>query len=209
MYATGAPQRRRRPDSAKTGRGAQARCWSRGWRACHTSAGAATLHRLNGNTMRHHRWYRATVVSFVLSGIACAVWFGVRAATLSIAPSIHVRWISGLPDEERHRLEDRFQLVNPEHRSDDVWAYDLLDSRTEAIRALVQHPAVRDTHELDRERFTVSVAAQPGDASRWLWHRWGTDAAARKVQWSLAAWFAASVVAMFIWRLALEEKAAT
>jgi hypothetical protein len=158
-------------------------CWSRRRRAYKISAGVRV-------------WYRTALVSLLLSGITCAVWLGVRAATRSVAPSIHVRWASGVSEAERRRLEERFQLVNGEDLSGGSWSYDLLNSRPEAIQALVQHPAVADTHDLDRARFTTAAGTHPGKATRWLWNRWATNATAVWLQWFLVAWLLVSAAAV-------------
>jgi hypothetical protein len=46
-----------------------------------------------------------------------------------------------------------------EHLEGRTWRYDLTDTSIENIRALVRHPAVDDTHEIDRSNGTVAPSA--------------------------------------------------
>ncbi|MGH7554428.1 MAG: hypothetical protein ACREMQ_15595, partial [Longimicrobiales bacterium] len=74
---------------------------------------------------------------------------------------VSVRWIAGLPETERASLERRFSLTAGEPHSNyskdvNVWNYALIDIAQENIRALVSHPRVVDTNDIDRSRFTVS-----------------------------------------------------
>lgn len=94
-----------------------------------------------------------------------------RFLTAEPAPAIHVAWRDGLAADQQHALERRFALVRPEHLQDQSWAYDLLDLSRENIEALVRHPDVRDTHEIDRSTFEVSGAAPYGKSDTWIAYR--------------------------------------
>ena len=92
------------------------------------------------------------------------------------AKYIHVRWSPEVTDAARHRLEAQFSLraQQGEGRS---FGYDLLDDSSGNIRALLQHPSVEDTAELDRVRFAVAEHAENGDSRTGLAWRWGVEAA--------------------------------
>jgi len=79
----------------------------------------------------------------------------------SAAPLIHVTWRTGLPPRVQVSLEHRYHLENLGPKESTTWVYTLRDTSTENIRALIQSPDVRDTHFLDRTRFTVSSDASP------------------------------------------------
>lgn len=149
-----------------------------------------------------HRFGRLTVRSLVLSLVVVGLWHGTRLATESPAPTIKVRWSNEVSERERKALEQRFQLLRPDPSGPNAYYYDLLDSRQKAIRAIVEHPAVADTQNLDRSRFTVTVLAGRGESNRWLWHRYGPEWAARWVATALHGWLALSLIAWVMW----EEK---
>ena len=73
---------------------------------------------------------------------------------------VSVRWTSGLPEAERVALERQFSLTAAEPNSNysqdvNVWNYDLIDVSAGNIKALVNHPRVVDTNDIDRSNFTV------------------------------------------------------
>ncbi|MGH7551968.1 MAG: hypothetical protein ACREMQ_02960, partial [Longimicrobiales bacterium] len=82
------------------------------------------------------------------------------------APRIHVGWANGVSSDERLRLELAFQLARPEHLEGTAWRYDLVDPRPETVAALIAHPAVTDTHEIDRTAGVVLPGAPRG--TRWI-----------------------------------------
>jgi hypothetical protein len=125
---------------------------------------------------------KLTVAALVVTASAWAAFAGVRAMTSSPAPSIHVRWAAHVSDADRQGLEEQFQLVNAHALGDRSWSYDLLDSRAAVIRRIVEHPAVDDTHHLDRVRFTLAVNTEPGTARRWAWHWWATGRDERRAE---------------------------
>lgn len=74
--------------------------------------------------------------------------------------TVAVRWTAGLPEQERAALEQRFSLADGEPNSNysaevNVWNYALNDPSQNNVRALVTHPAVVDTSDIDRRSFTV------------------------------------------------------
>lgn len=83
---------------------------------------------------------------------------------------VNVRWAAGLPEADRHQLESRYRLLDPEYREGATWRYRVHNLPDEEIRALLREPAVEDTHGLDRETGTLveRVVDVPEDAEREL-----------------------------------------
>lgn len=90
------------------------------------------------------------------------------------AKYVHVRWSPDVTPDARRRLEGMFSL-RAQQGDGQSFGYDLLDDSAGNIRALVEHPAVDDTHALDRARFAVSEGAQDGDSRTGLAWRWGLE----------------------------------
>ena len=110
----------------------------------------------------------AVLVVGVLVGVASRVLDG------DPAKSIHVRWHPEVTDAERLRLEAQF-LLRGERREDRTFGYDLLNDSQANIQALVAHPAVEDTHHIDRGNFTLAASAEFGESrTGWAW-RWGVE----------------------------------
>src|SRR4051794_26503296 len=72
------------------------------------------------------------------------------------APRINVRWNGDIGVDDRQQLESRFRLVRPAQTEGTTWRYDLADVSHGNIAALIAHPAVSDTHEIDRELAAVT-----------------------------------------------------
>ncbi len=72
-----------------------------------------------------------------------------------IEPRVNVRWSDGVVEDERMLLEQRFGLESAQWREGTTWRYVLRDRSRENIGALVAHPAVDDTHDIDRAALTV------------------------------------------------------
>jgi len=103
------------------------------------------------STLRVGRIAGLFVVAFA---VATAVAAAVLSLTLSSDPvPIHVRWKPGISDAERAELERQFGLTQGEFREGTTYAYGLANTSTDNIRALVQHPRVDDTAELNRIRY--------------------------------------------------------
>jgi hypothetical protein len=82
--------------------------------------------------------------------------------------SVNVRWTSGLPETGRRSLERRFGLTGGEPTSSssdevNVWGYHLTDLSQANVRALVTHPDVVDTNDIDRATYTVPPQAPRTD----------------------------------------------
>ena len=74
-------------------------------------------------------------------------------------PRINVRWLDGLDADHRGGLEARFGLDARNEGESSTWSYALADASRENITALVQHPDVEDTHNIDRGEMTLEAGA--------------------------------------------------
>lgn len=118
--------------------------------------------------------------AFVLLTAAAA---GVLSMTLTRDPvPMHVRWTPGTADSERVALERRFGLTQGEVTEGTTRAYRLQDTSTENIRALVQHPRVEDTADINRVRYRPAFAY---------------DRERRLIFFSVVAGFAGAVAVLF------------
>ena len=77
---------------------------------------------------------------------------------------VNIRWIVGLEEADRERLEERFGLVNGKPEATRTWQYWLEDTSPELLAAIVGDDAVEDTHGFDRG--DVSLADQGRDQRR-------------------------------------------
>jgi hypothetical protein len=86
-----------------------------------------------------------------------------RAGRLSQRFYGNVRWSSRVSEEERLALESRYRLRDGVLEDIDTWRYLLDDASPANLLALVQSPAVEDTHGFDRG--TGAVAGMSGTAA--------------------------------------------
>jgi hypothetical protein len=70
-------------------------------------------------------------------------------------PLVHVRWAPGVDDEQRAHAEEQFQIVPERFLGERTWQYELFDSSTATVQAIVAHPLVEDTAGIDRRTFAV------------------------------------------------------
>jgi hypothetical protein len=105
-----------------------------------------------------HAWWKATVAACVLAG--CALPVTTRLVAGPRGADVHVEWRPSVDAPTRERLAARYRLENPRKLGDPYsWRYELVDPSTDNIRALVNDPAVEDTHEIDRETYTLAPGA--------------------------------------------------
>lgn len=122
--------------------------------------------------MRNKRTMRTGLhILFFFAVSTLLVTAGVREVTLEVAPSIHVIWRDGLAAPYRRQLEVAYALSAPVQVEGTNWAYDLLDTSAENIRALLGDPAVADTLDLNGTDFRVSGRASRGAGTSWLANR--------------------------------------
>ena len=103
------------------------------------------------------------------------LWVWVAATAVALAalvqvivtgPRVSVRWTDGLSDAARTALEQRYSLLAGRRDGGQVWRYELRDTSSGNIGALIGDPAVADTNYVDRSRLTadpttVSVGIRP------------------------------------------------
>ena len=65
-------------------------------------------------------------------------------------PHVNVRWIAGLEEAERQRLERRLGLLSGYHMSPQTWRYLLADTSPARMADIVGDDAVEDTHGINR-----------------------------------------------------------
>jgi len=103
---------------------------------------------------------RLLVTGLLLWAFAALVYGAVRLTFGPRPVSVNVRWAADIDEPARLRLEQRFGLTNGERREGTTWGYALTDRSRAKIRALVEDPAVADTHQIHRTAFRVGYFAQ-------------------------------------------------
>ena len=105
-----------------------------------------------------------------ISWLSRALTLGLLAIILPLAArglygapgaSVNIRWQSSVDAAERQRLETEWQLVDGQEVSPSTWSYELTAPSQGRIRAIVEHPAIADTHHIDRQRYTLLPDAPP------------------------------------------------
>jgi hypothetical protein len=99
------------------------------------------------------------VTSLVILAVAACAW---RFVSPAVAPRINVRWAHGVSDDGRVAVERELTLLRGEVKEGRTWAYDLGDISRVNVRSLVAHPAVEDTHYINRSAGTVWRTAPAG-----------------------------------------------
>ena len=66
---------------------------------------------------------------------------------------VHIRWAPGVSDAMRAQEERTYSLRRPEFREGRTWGYSLGDLSRPNVTALVNDPAVEDTHNINRIKF--------------------------------------------------------
>lgn len=103
----------------------------------------------------------------LIGGIALWVLAGALYGTLRLmygerAAYVHVRWAPSVDPATQEQVERAHGLTRVEFRERRTWGYYLTDLSTENIRRLVGHPAVEDTHHIDRTAFRIARTAPRG-----------------------------------------------
>jgi hypothetical protein len=90
------------------------------------------------------------LTGIVLSGVA----WGILTVTIPVDPvPINIRWAPSLAASDRHVLENRWRLAEPEHKDGTTWLYALFDYSRSNIEAIVKDPNVLDTAHVNRTLF--------------------------------------------------------
>ena len=107
--------------------------------------------------MQPRPWWQKTALALLLFCVVAP--FAARVLTGPPGGRVHVRWQASVDSSLRQRLEAQYRLADPEPLDDRTWRYDLIDPRTETIRAIVNDPAVADTHDINRSGYALDAAA--------------------------------------------------
>jgi hypothetical protein len=96
--------------------------------------------------------------------IAAAVVFGALRLTYGQRSAyVSVRWAPAVDAARRTALERTHSLTRGELREGTTWGYYVTDMSTANLRALVENPAVEDTHNIHRTAFRIWRTAPRGD----------------------------------------------
>ena len=110
-----------------------------------------------------------------VSWLSRALTLGVLAITLPLGARglygppgalVNIRWQPSVDAAERQRLETEWQLVDGHEVSPSTWSYELTAPSEGRLRAIVEHPAIADTHHIDRHRYTLAPDAPRTTARR-------------------------------------------
>jgi hypothetical protein len=142
---------------------------------------------------------RSTVRVFIaVSVLMLAGATALRASMPSpFAPRVDVRWAATIDDGQRAALEQQFSLRNGVRRDGETWEYDLVDLSTASVAALVAHPGVADTHNIDRAIGRVAPDA-PAGTIRLPERRAAALVHSILFDWFLLFW-ASSIVVSGVW----------
>ena len=99
------------------------------------------------------------VISVVMLAAAGTVRW---SAPSPFVPRVNVRWSATVSDLERADLERRLALTAGQRLEGTTWVYDLRDPSPAIISAVVNHPAVDDTHHIERGVARISADAPHG-----------------------------------------------
>ena len=104
------------------------------------------------------------IVRGVVLLIAAVAAFGVLRLAYGQRPAyVHVRWAPTVDAATRAAMERTHRLTRGERREGTTWGYYITDLTTANLRALVESPAVDDTHNIHRTAFRIWRTAPRGD----------------------------------------------
>jgi hypothetical protein len=107
--------------------------------------------------MQSRPWWHKAALALLLFCLGAP--FAARLLAGPPGGRVHVRWQASVDTGTRQRLEAQYRLADPEQLDDRTWRYDLIDPRTDTIRAIVSDPAVADTHDINRDGYALDAAA--------------------------------------------------
>ncbi len=102
-------------------------------------------------------WWRQAALALAVSAVAVAG--GARWLAGPPGVLVHVRWSESVATATRQQLEARFQLRDGEPLDRFTWRYNLVDPSIENVRALIEAPAVADTHHIERSTAAIEQSA--------------------------------------------------
>jgi hypothetical protein len=96
--------------------------------------------------------------------VAAAVAFAALKLVYGQRPAyVHVRWASSVDATTRAQMETTYSLTRGELREGTTWGYYVTDVSGTNLRAIVENPAVEDTHNIHRTAFRIWRTAPRGD----------------------------------------------
>jgi hypothetical protein len=96
--------------------------------------------------------------------LAAGVAFGVLRVAYGQRPAyVHVRWAPTVDAAQRAQMERTHRLTRGVLREGTTWGYYVTDVSTANLRALVESPAVEDTHNIHRTAFRIWRTAPRGE----------------------------------------------
>lgn len=103
------------------------------------------------------------VRGLILLAAAGVAFGGLRFAYGQRPAYVHVRWAPDVDRAARTGLERTHSLTRGERREGTTWGYYVTDLSTANLRAIVESPAVEDTHNIHRTAFRIWRTAPRGD----------------------------------------------
>ena len=104
--------------------------------------------------------------------VVCAIWPMTVAvmwlATGRTVPTINVRWVPNVSDEQRSQIEQELSLVWQQAKEPRTVSYFLMETNQQNLEKIVRHPLVEDTAFIDRASFVLS---NPPGARTWIGDR--------------------------------------
>jgi hypothetical protein len=109
---------------------------------------------------KHHAlgWRALGRVAAVFALVTSLAWAILSLAWPKTPVHVHVRWKADVTEAKRVELERRFQLTDGQPGDGVTWEYQLVDSSSANIRAIVQNERVDDTAHLNRIRYSPEFA---------------------------------------------------
>jgi hypothetical protein len=102
-------------------------------------------------------WARAALACVAL---ACAMPIAARLIAGPPGAEIQVEFQPTVDSTTQQQIAARYRLGNPRKLQDTyTWRYELIDTSSANIEALVRDPNVNDTHEINRNTFTLEPTA--------------------------------------------------
>ena len=89
---------------------------------------------------------------------------------------VNIRWQPSVDAVERQSLEADWPLVDGQEVSPSTWRYDLTAPSEDRLREIVAHAAVADTHNIDRQQYTIAPEAPRTTRRHGLIHAGGAIA---------------------------------
>jgi hypothetical protein len=108
---------------------------------------------------RHALGWRALGHLAAVFALVTSLAWGILSLAWPKTPvHVHVRWKPDVTETQRIELERRFQLIDSQPGDGVTWEYQLVDSSTANIKAIVQNERVDDTAHLNRIRYSPEFA---------------------------------------------------